>query len=162
MKLLTMLLIFSIFLTLGCVSEANSSNLEQTTFQTINQQRSNNGKIALQWDDEIADVARSHSKDMSVNNFFSHTSPSSGTAFDRLANIKGSFKGENILYTSNYKSYGENYSIKELAEKAVNQWMNSQGHKDNILNSQFTHSGIGVYYNSEKSVYYFTQVFVRK
>lgn len=101
---------------------------------------------------------------MSVNNFFSHESPTTGGPFDRLKEIgiQNTYAGENILYISNFKSYGENYSIKELAEKAVEQWMNSPGHKQNILNSAYTHSGIGVYHNQEKGIYLFTQVFVKK
>lgn len=106
---------------------------EQETFNLINQQRQNQGLSALKVDAELQRVARIKAQDMVDNNYFSHNSPIYGSPFDMLKSFKVSYKtaAENIAGNSNNSA-------------AVNAWMNSPGHKANILNGSYQYTGIGV------------------
>ena len=123
---------------------------EQEVFNLINQQRANNGLAALQIDNEVQNVARIKAKDMLQNNYFSHTSPTYGSPFEMLNSFKISYKtaGENIAGNSNNQA-------------AVTAWMNSSGHKANILNSSFNYTGIGVVTGSQYGKIY-VQMFIGK
>lgn len=113
-----------------------SSNLtadELEVFNLINQQRANNGLPALQIDNEVQRVARIKAQDLVDNNYFSHTSPTYGSPFDMLKSFKIS-----------YRSAGENIAGNSSNSGAVNAWMNSEGHRANILNSSYNYTGIGV------------------
>ncbi|MFS0558908.1 CAP-associated domain-containing protein [Brevibacillus sp. 179-C9.3 HS] len=99
----------------------------------------------LQWNEKAADVARNHSIDMEGNNFFDHVSATTGSnPFDRMkaASLSYSMAGENIAagYTD--------------AIEAHEGWMNSPGHRKNVLEKGFTQLGVGVYAD------YFTQTFL--
>ena len=109
------------------------SNDEQEVFNLINQQRTNNGLSALKIDSEVQRVAKIKAQDMVTNNYFSHTSPTYGSPFDMLNSFKIS-----------YKSAGENIAGNSSNSAAVTAWMNSPGHKANILNSSYNYTGIGV------------------
>lgn len=100
---------------------------------------------SLQWNEQAAKVARGHSRDMQANNFFDHISATTGSSpFDRLkqANILYSMAGENIA-----AGYPD-------AIEAHESWMNSPGHRKNVLEKEFTQLGVGVIAD------YFTQAFV--
>ena len=117
-------------------STSNTSGLsadELEIFNLINTQRTNNGLSALKIDSEVQNVARIKAKDMVNNNYFSHTSPTYGSPFDMLKN-----------FGISYKSAGENIAGNSSNQAAVTAWMNSSGHKANILNSNFNYTGIGV------------------
>lgn len=143
-------------------STGNSSNTQtnQTTtsmdanekevFDLINKQRTNNGLEALKIDNEVQRVARIKAQDMVNNNYFSHTSPTYGSPFDMLKSFKVS-----------YKTAGENIATNSSNSGAVNAWMNSSGHKANILNSNFNYTGIGVV-SSSKYGKIFVQMFIGK
>lgn len=124
------------------VEEASAKQVLDLT----NVVRAQHGLPLLSWNEGAAQVAYLHSKDMKEANYFSHVSPTAGTLGDRLARGSVTFKmaGENIA--SNY-----NDSI-----AAVHGWLNSEGHRKNILNEQFTGLGVGIF---EK---YYTQNFVQK
>jgi uncharacterized protein YkwD len=98
----------------------------------------------VKWHEETSQVALLHSKDMKENDYFSHDSPSKGGLSDRLqeGNVKYHLAGENIA--AKY--------IDGIA--AVEGWLNSKGHRETLLNKEFTHLGVGVY---EK---YYTQNFI--
>ena len=137
----------------------NNSNNQTTTnmnadekevFNLINQQRINNGLPALKVDDEVQRVARIKAQDMVDNNYFSHTSPTYGSPFDMLKSFKIS-----------YNSAGENIAGNSSNSGAVNAWMNSSGHKANILNSSFNYTGIGVV-SSPKYGKIYVQMFIGK
>ena len=123
---------------------------EQEVFDLINAKRVANGLSALKIDDELQNVARIKAQDMVNNNYFSHTSPTYGSPFDMMKSFGISYKtaGENIAGNSNNSS-------------AVNAWMNSSGHKANILNSSFNYTGIGVV-SSPKYGKIYVQMFIRK
>lgn len=123
---------------------------EQEVFNLINQQRINNGLSALKMDSEVQRVARIKAQDMVNNNYFSHTSPTYGSPFDMLKSFKIS-----------YKTAGENIAGNSSNRGAVNAWMNSPGHKANILNSSFNYTGIGVVTGSKYGKIY-VQMFIGK
>jgi len=123
---------------------------EQEVFNLINKQRTNNGLKALQVDSEVQRVARIKAEDMVANNYFSHNSPTYGSPFDMLKSFKIS-----------YKTAGENIAANSSNSGAVNAWMNSSGHKANILNGNFNYTGIGVV-SSSKYGKIFVQMFIGK
>jgi len=123
---------------------------EQEVFALINQQRVNNGLSALKIDNEVQRVAKIKAQDMVANNYFSHTSPTYGSPFDMLNSFKVS-----------YKSAGENIAGNSSNSGAVNAWMNSSGHKANILNSSYNYTGIGVV-SSPTYGKIFVQMFIGK
>ncbi len=106
---------------------------EQETFNLINQQRQNQGLSALKVDAELQRVARIKAQDMVDNNYFSHNSPIYGSPFDMLKSFKVS-----------YKTAAENIAGNSSNSAAVNAWMNSAGHKANILNGSYQYTGVGV------------------
>ena len=122
-------------------SNANSSTGTKTTlttdeqevFKQINQQRINNGLSELKVNAELQRVAKIKAQDMVDNNYFSHNSPIYGSPFDMLKSFKVS-----------YKTAAENIAGNSSNNGAVVAWMNSAGHKANILNSSFHYTGVGV------------------
>jgi len=123
---------------------------EQEVFNLINQQRVNNGLSALKIDNEVQKIAKIKAQDMVSNNYFSHISPTYGSPFDMLNSFK-----------VNYKSAGENIAGNSSNTKAVNAWMNSPGHKSNILNSSYNYTGIGIV-SSPTYGKIFVQMFIGK
>ena len=123
---------------------------EQAVFDLIHKQRTQNGLAALKSDSEALNVARIKAKDMVDNNYFSHNSPTYGSPFDMLKSFKIS-----------YKSAGENIAGNSSNSGAVNAWMNSSGHKANILNSSYNYTGIGVV-SSPKYGKIYVQIFLGK
>ena len=132
------------------ITNTNLSADEQEVFDLINKQRINSGLEALKIDNEVQRVARIKAQDMVNNNYFSHTSPTYGSPFDMLKSFKIS-----------YKSAGENIAGNSSNSGAVNAWMNSSGHKANILNSSFNYTGIGVV-SSQKYGKVYVQMFIGK
>lgn len=123
---------------------------EKETFDLVNQQRINNGLQALKVDEEVQRVARIKAQDMVDNNYFSHNSPTYGSPFDMLNSFKIS-----------YRSAGENIAGNSSNSAAVTAWMNSSGHRANILNGSFNYTGVGVVKSSKYGKIY-VQVFVGK
>ena len=123
---------------------------EKEVFDLINKQRTNNGLSALKEDAEVQKVARIKAQDMVSNNYFAHESPTYGTPFQMLKNFKIS-----------YKTAGENIAVNSSNSSAVTAWMNSSGHKANILNSNFNYTGIGVV-SSNKYGKIYVQMFIGK
>lgn len=123
---------------------------EQEVFNLINQQRANYGLSALKIDSELQRVARIKAQDMVNNNYFSHTSPTYGSPFDMMKSfgIKYNTAGENIAGNSNNQA-------------AVTAWMNSEGHRKNILTSSFNYTGVGVV-NGSKYGKIYVQMFIGK
>lgn len=134
-------------------SSSNTSTLssdEKEVFDLINEQRTNNGLTALKMDSEALNVARIKAQDMVDNNYFSHNSPIYGSPFQMLNSFKVT-----------YKTAGENIAGNSSNSGAVNAWMNSSGHKANILNSSFNYTGIGVVKSSKYGKIY-VQIFLGK
>jgi uncharacterized YkwD family protein len=123
---------------------------EQEVFNLINKQRTANGLSALKVDSEVQRVAKIKAQDMVNKSYFSHNSPTYGSPFEMLQSFKVS-----------YKTAGENIAGNTSNSGAVNAWMNSSGHKANILNSSFNYTGIGVV-NSPKYGKIYVQMFIGK
>lgn len=123
---------------------------EQEVFDLINAKRVANGLSALKIDDELQNVARIKAQDMADNNYFSHTSPTYGSPFDMIKS-----------FGISYKTAGENIAGNSSNSAAVNAWMNSEGHRANILNTSFNYSGIGVV-SSPKYGKIYVQMFMGK
>ena len=123
---------------------------EKEVFDLINKQRTENGLSPLKENSELQRVARIKAQDMVNNNYFSHTSPTYGSPFNMMKSFKISYNtaGENIAGNSNNSS-------------AVTAWMNSPGHRANILNSSFNQTGIGVVTGSKYGKIY-VQMFIGK
>ena len=146
--------------------------LESKIHVLINENRKNNGVSSLSLDDKLASVARVHSVDMSINNYFEH---------DNKKGEDPTMRGQNMGYTCR-KDYGSYYtngiaenifqnnlydstsyvngipvshdwnSLEEIAQSTVNGWMNSPGHRQNILKEQYDKEGIGVAISSDDKV----------
>ena len=123
---------------------------EKEVFDLINKQRANNGLSALKVDAEVQRVARIKAQDMVTNNYFAHESPTYGTPFNMLKSFKIS-----------YNTAGENIAGNSSNQGAVTAWMNSSGHKANILNKSFNYTGIGVISGSKYGKIY-VQMFIGK
>lgn len=121
---------------------------ENEVIRLVNEIRVENGLKKLETDWQLSRVARYKSQDMKDNKYFSHTSPVYGSPFEMIRNFGISFRsaGENIA-----KGYSTPQAV-------VNGWMNSSGHRANILNSSYTKIGIG--YVSDGR--YWTQMFIRE
>lgn len=123
---------------------------EKEVFDLINTQRTNYGLTALKVDEEVQRVAKIKAQDMVDNNYFSHQSPIYGSPFAMLNSFKVS-----------YQTAGENIAGNSTNSGAVTAWMNSSGHKANILNSSFNYTGIGVVSSSKYGKIY-VQLFIGK
>ncbi len=123
-------------------------SFEQEVIRLVNEIRAENGLRELTYDWELGRVARYKSQDMKDNRYFSHTSPVYGSPFQMMKS-----------FGIGYRSAGENIARGYAAPEAVvDGWMNSPGHRANILNSSFTHIGVG--YVAEGR--YWTQMFIGK
>lgn len=122
--------------------------IEQQVVELTNKERAKYSLPALATDKPLMAAAREKSKDMQVNNYFSHTSPTYGSPFDRMKALGIS-----------YKTAGENIAKGQTsAAQVVEAWMNSEGHRANILNKDFTHIGVGYV----KQGHVWTQQFIKK
>ncbi len=127
--------------------------LEREVFDLINVQRTKIGLGSLQWNDDVAKMARLHSENMANFRFFSHTDLN-GLMVNERADALGINKwraiGENIAYNRGYEN---------PAQSAVERWMQSSAHRENLLNNRWKESGIGIAV-TEDGTYYFTEVFL--
>lgn len=122
------------------------TSYEQQVIDLVNVQRKNYGLSELKANWELSRVARIKSQDMRDNGYFSHTSPIYGSPFTMIKNF-------GISYTS----AGENIARGQKTPQAVvNAWMNSEGHRANILNASFTQIGVGYVADGN----YWTQMFI--
>ncbi|PAQ13435.1 sporulation protein [Bacillaceae bacterium SAOS 7] len=121
---------------------------EQQVVTLTNKERAKVGLPALQIDNQLSKVARKKSEDMLANNYFSHTSPTYGSPFDMMKQ-----------FGITYQAAGENIAKgQRTPEEVVKAWMNSPGHKANILSKDFTYIGVG--YVENGSIW--TQQFIKK
>ena len=122
----------------GCDWSGNSQ-FESSLISLINDERTSRGLGTLSVHSSLTAAARAHSLDMACNNFFSHTGSDGSSPFSRMiaAGYTYSLASENI-----YAGSGSNNS----ASAAFNAWMNSEGHRNNMLDSRMTHIGVGYAY----------------
>ena len=126
--------------------DSTVTSYEQEVIRLVNEIRAENGLKVLTYDWELARVARYKSQDMKDNKYFSHTSPVYGTPFQMIKN-----------FGISYRSAGDNLAKGYATPQAVvNGWMNSSGHRANILNANYTHIGVGYVSGGN----YWTQMFI--
>ena len=118
--------------------------------QLANAERAKVGAKALKSNTDLNKLATMKSQDIVEKNYFSHQSPTYGSPFDMMK-----------TYGISYMYAGENLAIDSDADKAHNAWMNSEGHRKNLLNPDFTEIGIGLYPKGNGS-YAYTQMFIGK
>ena len=135
----------------------NSSNIngfskEQVeVLNLVNKERKANGLKPLTLNKELSNVANIKSRDMIEKGYFDHTSPTYGSPFDMM-------KKFNI----SYNTAGENIAMgQKTPSEVMNSWMNSSGHRANILNSTYTELGVGIQKDSNGTIYW-TQMFIGK
>ena len=121
---------------------------EQKLLNLINVERAKAGVSPLSFDMTLLKISRLKAKDLVDNNYFAHQSPTYGSPFDMMKQFGVSFK-----------SAGENIAGNSSIENAVQAWMNSEGHRKNILNPSFNFTGVGIV-NSPKYGYVFVQQFI--
>ncbi len=154
------------------VKPVSIDELEKAVFKYSNIERSKEGLNELKFDDKLGEIAQSHSKDMVQRNFFDHINPDSEDPTARASRMGftktkplggGSYSvgiAENIGMMPTGDVTGIGYvsnDVESLAKAQVKSWMRSPGHRANILDSQYSHLGVGVAYDG--TYYYFTQNF---
>lgn len=147
--------------------------LENQIHLLINQQRQYHGIAALVWDVRLANVARIHSEDMASRNYFSHDTPEGLDPTERgakygvrcektVGNLIYSGIAENIFqnnlydriwYTNGIPTSYEWNDMDDLAQSTVIGWMDSPGHRQNILTQTYDRTGIGIAISSDDKVY---------
>jgi uncharacterized protein YkwD len=127
----------------GKPSDELRISFERQSFDLVNSIRVRFGKKALEWNDQIAATARKHSKDMAVRDFFDHDNKSGLSPFDRMDN-------DGIAYRMASENIAAGQSSAIFAHEG---WMNSKGHRDNIL-LDIQKLGVGVYFGGSYETYY--------
>ena len=127
---------------------ATLSKEEKETLNAINEYRRENGLSDLKAISKLQDVAKIKAEDIVENEYFSHNSENLGTPFEML-------KDNGVRY----KVAGENLAGSTTPEKAVNAWIDSPSHRDNILDEDYDYTGI---YDIDSPVYgkIFVQIFL--
>lgn len=123
---------------------------ENEVIRLVNVQRANAGLQPLKMNWELSRVARYKSADMANKGYFSHTSPTYGTPFQMMENfgLRFTAAGENI-------AYGQ-----RTPAEVMRDWMNSPGHRSNIMSGSYNEIGVGLAKN-KNGVCYWTQMFMR-
>lgn len=125
----------------------SESDIEKEVARLVNEERAKEGLAPLTLDSKLSDVARAHSKDMAKNTFFDHTNLRGESPFDRMHNAG-----------ITYRTAGENIAAGQVsAEEVMISWMNSPGHRANILNPDYKYIGVGYYKGNGRP--YWTQCF---
>jgi uncharacterized protein YkwD len=128
--------------------------LEQQCLEQINRQREARGVPILRFSPELLQLARYYSWRMAEEKFFSHTDPEGRTIRERVSEygIKWQVLGENLAYSNGY--------VNPVAA-SLHGWMDSPGHRKNILDSTFNYTAIGAWI-SENGTVYFTEIFMKR
>jgi uncharacterized protein YkwD len=126
--------------------EEVEAGMEQQIFEITNVIRNRHKKAALEWEEQLKEVAFLHSKDMAENDYFSHYSLNGNGLKERLAE-------KQVVYLAAGENIAAQYTD---AAAAMEGWLNSEGHREALLNDDYTHLGVGVYR------FYYTQNFLSK
>jgi len=149
----------------------NITELEKRIHALINKERKKHGLSALAWDGRLSNIARAHSRDMAKRNYFSHDSPEGWGFSERYKkagftcavregnrvylgaeNIFQNNLYDRVVITDGKKSFDWN-TLEKIAQSTVQGWMNSPGHRKNILTPQLLSEGIGVAVSTDDKVY---------
>ena len=144
---------------------ADMTRLERKIHSLINKERAKKGLPALLWDEGLHSIARRHSQDMEKRNFFSHDDPEGRSFPERYKDafykcrirVGDTFctGAENIsqFYLDNESLNKDGSAEEKIAEAVVKGWMNSKGHRGNILTPYFKRQGIGVAVSDDGRVF---------
>lgn len=114
-------------------ADKDASEQAQAVLKIVNQERAKQGLKALVLDKQLNNVAQLKAEDMKKNNYFDHNSPTLGSPFDLM-------RSQGV----SYRTAGENIAAgQQSAEAVMNSWLNSSGHRANILNANYTKLGVG-------------------
>jgi len=132
------------------IPAVTTTSQENEVIRLVNVERAKAGLPALKMNWELCRVARYKSADMANKGYFSHNSPTYGSPFTMMQNfgLRFTAAGENI-------AYGQ-----RTPAEVMRDWMNSPGHRSNILSSSFSEIGVGLAKN-KNGVCYWTQMFIR-
>ena len=149
--------------------EIRIPDLERQVHESVNLQRRANDRQPLEWDDTLVNLARAHSEDMAKRGYFKHVNPEGETPMKRLEQAgynKCRLVGENIYQNNLYSraitekkrtTYDWN-SMETITATTLKGWMDSDSHRENILQNDYTREGVGVAIGSDDKVY-ITQIF---
>lgn len=128
--------------------------LEQQCLEQINRQREARGISTLKFSEELLPLARYYSWRMAEEKFFAHTDPEGRTVKERVSDygIRWQILGENLAYSNGY--------VNPVAA-SMHGWMDSPGHRKNILDKAYNYTAIGAWI-SENGTVYFTEIFMKK
>ncbi len=144
-------------------SAARVSELEQKVHAGINAARARNGvSPQLRWENQLGAVARAHSEDMTRRGYFDHDNPEGLGPSDRIDRAGYScWKGTHYGVAENITIELVSSSIDRMADGAVQGWLNSPGHRTNLLGRQYDRTGIGASFGTWRGykAAYVTQVF---
>ncbi len=144
------------------VKPVSTDDIEKAILSYTNEERKNHGMVALNWDERLAIVAREHSQDMAGNNFFSHdnlrgedpTARAKRHGYPIRKELGGGWYSEGIaenigkMPTGNVVGIGHvARDADEIARAQVTSWMQSPGHRRNILDPDCRRLGVGVAYD---------------
>ena len=131
------------------INNSDFSSYQQQVLELVNIERTKRGLSALTLDSKLSSVATTKSQDMINKNYFDHTSPTYGSPFDMMKK-----------FGISYRTAGENIAKgQRTPQEVMNAWMNSSGHRANILNANFTKLGVGIAKDSNGRLYW-TQMFI--
>jgi uncharacterized protein YkwD len=159
MKLLIVLLLVQ-----TAKPEIRIADLERQMHASVNFERRANTVEPLEWDDTLGKLARAHSEDMAARGYFKHVNPEGLTPMKRLQEAgydSCRLVGENIHQNNLYSrtiterkrtTYDWN-SMEQIAASTMKAWVDSEGHRKNILQKTFTRQGIGVAVAGDDKVY---------
>lgn len=128
------------------------ATLETRILERINELRHAHGRPALQVDPQLRTIARDYSRAMAQHDFFSHVDPAGQDVGDRV-------REAGLCYRAVGENLAKNVNMPDPVAAAVSGWMESPGHRDNLLDAEFRQTGIGVWRQGRR--YYFTQIFFR-
>lgn len=136
---------------LNLTPEARIKTIEQAIHQETNSRRTDHSIDTLEYNHHLSAIALQHSRDMAERGFFDHTSPDGDEPIDRYR-----------TFGHNDRSSGENIACipldptstaQDAVHLVVEEWMQSPGHRENLLREQFTEEGIGIYFTPNGSMY---------
>ncbi|WP_439027037.1 CAP domain-containing protein [Haloarchaeobius sp. DT45] len=133
-------------------ADLDDSVIEAAIHAQVNEVRVEQGLRPLVFDESLAEVSRYHSTDMATNDYVGHVAPTGETVLNRYDQFRYDCRirvdGENVVYGGEnvfYVSFtGVAYTDDDIAERAVAGWMNSTGHRENLLSDYWFREGIGV------------------
>lgn len=131
--------------------DSKANTFEERVIELCNEERQKNGLSPLTENSKLMELSRMKSEDMAINNYFSHTSPTYGDTFKMME-----------TYGVTYANAGENIAAgQQTPEDVVKSWMNSEGHRANILSPDFNNIGVGMATNQKGDILW-TQQFIKK